>query len=549
MNRQAFLEAAATESFDVCIIGGGATGAGAALDAASRGLKTILIEKVDFGAATSSKSTKLIHGGVRYLEQAVKKLSPEQYGMVRKALQERSTLLRLAPHITRPLQLLTPCRTWIEGLYYWIGLKLYDYISGRVKVGGGSELLRLQKTLEKIPTLRKDKLFTSVVYYDGQLDDQRYNLALIQTACRHGAICINHLAATAFGYNNHGQLETVQVRDMLTQQVFTIRAGVFVNATGPFADTIRLMANSQLAPRMRVSRGVHILLPKHMMPSQSALLIPQTADGRLIFAIPYQKHLLVGTTDDEAVLTDETFGPTAAEVDYLLHYINEYLDVQATPKDVLAGFGGLRPLVMKGGGDTKDLVRDHEVEMDPQSGLVSILGGKWTTYRLMAKDTVDEVCRLRQIKTECTTQNIVLAGSEHYDHTTPIRLQQQTGWDHELVKHLVSKYGDAAFDIAALAAADEAVNNRLLPALPYTLAELQYVVQHEMALTLDDVLNRRWGSELANWKQTLELATAVAPAMAALLNWTTRETSEALQAYRNHLNGMIKVAGLQHLLA
>ena len=544
LHREAFIQSATAEKFDVCIIGGGATGAGCALDAASRGLKTILIEKEDFGAATSSKSTKLIHGGVRYLEQAVKKLSAAQYKMVRKALQERATLLKLAPHITRPLQLLTPCRTWVEGLYYWIGLKVYDYISGRIKVGGGSEFLRSQKTLEKIPTLHKDKFFTAVLYYDGQLDDQRYNLALIQTACQYGAVCINHAAANAI--IKEGAQYAISVADTIGNRNISIKAKTVINATGPFADTIRLMANANLQKRIRVSRGVHILLPKHMMPSQSALLIPQTADGRLIFAIPYQKHLLVGTTDDECELTEETFGPTEKEVEYLLHYLNDYLDVKASPNDVLAGFGGLRPLVMQDGGDTKDLIRDHEVELDEASGLISVLGGKWTTYRLMARDAIDMVVAKLGVGTSCHTDEIVLEGSRNYDHTTPIKLQQQSGWDHEIVKHLVSKYGDASFRIAGMAKDDPSLANRLLPGMPYTFAELQYVMENEMALTISDVLNRRWGSELANWKQTLELVDVVAPVMAAFYHWSADEMEQNQTAYKKHVKHMIKEAGLSY---
>jgi glycerol-3-phosphate dehydrogenase len=528
--------------FDICIIGGGATGAGCALDAAARGYKVLLLEKKDFGAATSGKSTKLIHGGVRYLEQAVKKLSIEQYRMVRKALKERSTLLKIAPHITRPLQLITPCRTWIEGAYYYIGLKMYDWISGRTNIGG-SELLSKKKAIERIPTLKKDHLFNAVLYYDGQLDDIRFNLALIQTAQQQGAICLNHTEAVSFEKNEKGRLTYLNIKDKLSGQEVKVNASIFINATGPFADHIRLMANPLLPKRMMVSRGVHILLPKQMMSSQSALLIPQTRDGRVLFAIPYQKHLLVGTTDDAAQITDNEFGPTKNEVKYLLEYINEYLDVQATEAQVVAGFGGLRPLVMANSGNTKDLVRDHEVETDNSSGLISILGGKWTTYRLMAKDTLDIAEKHLNKQVACTTHNILLAGSQHFNHTTAINLQQTTGCDHEIVKHLVSKYGDHSADIGKLMEAKPELKQRLLPGMPYTYAELDYVLDHEMAFTIKDVLARRWGTQLADWKQTRELIPVVGNFMAQKKRWPAEQLADYVADYMKELDGLEKEMG------
>ena len=525
--------------FDICIVGGGATGAGCALDAASRGYKVLLVEKEDFGGATSSKSTKLIHGGVRYLEQAVKKLSLEQYRMVKKALQERSTLLTIAPHITKPLQLITPCRTWIEGAYYYIGLKMYDWISGRTNLGG-SELLGRKKAMERIPTLRKEQLFNAELYYDGQLDDLRFNLALIQTAMQEGALCINHTSLQAFHPHEKSGVKGFRVVDELTGKSYEGKAKVIINATGPFADRMRLLANPALKPRMRVSKGVHILLPKPMMSSNSALLIPQTRDGRVLFAIPYQKHLLVGTTDDETELTDEDFGPTHAEVKYLLEYINEYLDVKATPEDVGAGFGGLRPLVMKRDGKSKDLVRDHEVEFDSQSGLLSILGGKWTTYRLMAKDTIDAAEKMLGVKNICTTQHIILVGSQHYNHNTAIVLHKQTGCDHEIVKHLVSKYGDKSGQIAKIMLKDALLKERILPGMPYTWAELQYVIQEEMAYTVKDILCSRWGTQLADWQQTLSLIEPVGDYLAQKYDWTTADKQKHIEQYRQEILKMQK---------
>jgi glycerol-3-phosphate dehydrogenase len=534
MNRTQAIAQSQRQVFDVCIIGGGATGAGCALDAQSRGLSTILIEKEDFGSATSSKSTKLIHGGVRYLEQAVKKLSVGQYRMVQKALKERRILLKLAPHATRPLQLLTPCRSLAEALYYFAGLKLYDSISGRSSMGR-SLLLNRRQALERIPTLHKSSLHSAVLYYDGQLDDLRFNLALVQTAAEQGAVCINHLEAIAFEKDDSGKLTTAMATDRLSGATVAISARHFVNAAGPFADGIRLLANPGLNTRIRVSRGVHIVLPKEMLPGQTALLIPKTHDGRLLFALPYQQHILAGTTDDAAGLTDQPFGPTTEEVEYLLQYLNDYLDIQATTKDVVSGFGGLRPLVQAQTGHTKDLVRDHEVETDTSTGLISILGGKWTTYRLMAQDAIDTVCMLAGKNLPCATNRLMLTGSRRYDHTTAIMLQQRSGWDHSVVKHLVSKYGDQCLAVAAIAQASNNLKDRLLPGMPFTKAELQYVVQHEMACTVADVIARRWGVELANWQQAYQLAAPVAAAMAPLLHWSAQQQEQQVNAYRQRL--------------
>lgn len=537
---EALREAQAT-LFDVCIIGGGASGAGCALDAALRGYRVLLIEKEDFAAATSSKSTKLVHGGVRYLEQAVKKANRHQYRMVEKALLERSTLLKLAPHLTRPIQLLTPCRTWVEGLYYYIGLKLYDFISRRRQLGK-SELLSRQKALERIPTLKPGNLFTAVLYYDGQLDDQRFNLALVQTAQQKGATCFNHVQVEGFVKDNAGKITAVACRDTLMKHDYVFRATAVINATGPFADKLRLLANDALKPRIRVSRGVHIVLPKQMLPAHTALLIPKTHDGRLIFAIPYHKHLLVGTTDDPTQLTEDEFGPTASEVEYLLRYVNEYLDVQATPNDVLAGFGGLRPLIEGDSAATKDLVRDHEVEYDERSGLISLMGGKWTTYRLMAKDTIDELDKHNQKKTACSTASSVLVGSENFSRRSAIELLKISGWDHELVKHTISKYGVHAFTIHTLSLETPHKANRMLPGLPFTWVELHYVLTHEMAYTLEDVINRRWGVQLLNWQQAIDLISPVAAFMHQHFGWTDEQRHYEEANYKNVLDALIKTA-------
>lgn len=528
--------------FDICIIGGGATGAGCALDAASRGFKVLLIEKEDFGAATSGKSTKLIHGGVRYLEQAVKKFSIGQFRMVRKALQERTTLLRIAPHITRKLPLVTPCRSWLESLYYFIGLWIYDRLSGASKMGN-SRWLSKKQAAGIIPTLQKQQLSSAVLYYDGQLDDLRFNWALVETAIVHGSVALNHASVSAFSKDNNGKLNGATISDHLSGESFPINARCFINATGPFADSLRLLANANAQPRIRVSSGVHVLLPKKMMPSDAAMLIPKTADGRLIFAIPYHDEVLVGTTDEDAVLSDQEYGPTEAEVQYLLDYVNAYLDVKATKASVLAGFGGLRPLVKKAGGQTKDLVRDHEVEVDNTSGLISILGGKWTTYRLMAKDTVDAAADLLGSKAPFITHRITLQGAEQFYELNPAALSQQSGLAENIIHHLIRKYGDKTMLIAAIAAHDVSLRNHLLPSLPYTYAELQYVITHEMAFTVKDVIGRRWGVQLINWEDALTLIKPVGAFMKQHFHWNQSQEQHYIADYKNELLQLMQAAG------
>ena len=543
MNRNQFLGKAATIYFDVCIIGGGATGAGCALEAQSSGLQTILVEQEDFGAGTSSKSTKLIHGGVRYLEQAVKKLSLSQYKMVRKALKERKTLLNIAPHITRPLQLVTPCRNWVSGMYYFIGLKLYDWISGRRNVGS-SRLLTKSQAVAILPTLNKSAFFNAVLYYDGQLDDQRFNLALIQTAAQKGAICINHCKAVSFEKDAAGKLTGVHVVDSLTGTAYTIRARQFINACGPFADAVRTMANETVKPRLTVSKGVHILLPGKMMPSEAALLIPETKDGRLVFVIPYSGYLLAGTTDDAVSLTGQEFGPNANEVNYILEYVNEYLDINAKPEEVTAGFGGLRPLITADENATKDLVRDHEVEVDETSGLISIIGGKWTTYRLMAKDTIDVAMNNLQagaVVKKSDTENIMLVGSQHFDVERIVtQLKSMARLDEKTIDHLVAKYGDQALLIAEQIRLNGETGQPLIADLPYTIAELEYVVKNEMACTVKDVLNRRWGVQLFNWQQTLALINPVGKWMAFYFNWSDEERRLYIDDYEQEVKAMIR---------
>ncbi len=330
-------------NYDVCIIGAGATGAGCALDAQLRGFSTVLLDAGDFVSRTSSASTKLAHGGVRYLRQAVADFDYGEYALVKKALHERVHMLRCAPYLAHPLELLVPCFSWWELMYYTIGMKAYDWIAGDASLFP-SHMLSKAESLRRMPSLRGEKLVGAVSYADGQFDDSRFGLALAQTYAQQGGELINYAEAVGFGKDISGKLQELEVEDRLTQQRFQIRAKVFVNCTGPFADRVRRLANTSLPERLRVSKGVHLLLPLQAIQSESALLIPKTGDGRVIFAIPWLGRLLVGTTEDEATPTDEML-VTPKEIEFLLNHVNRYLNVNLTAQDVCSAFAGMRPLL------------------------------------------------------------------------------------------------------------------------------------------------------------------------------------------------------------
>ena len=544
MNRLKNLARLEHEEFDVCIIGGGATGLGCALDAAMRGLKVVLIERDDFASATSSKSTKLFHGGVRYLEQAVKKLDLEQFRMVNKALNERKTLIKNAPHLAQPLALLTPCYTWWEGIYYAIGLKIYDFLAGKTNLAP-SEWLSKEAAIRRVPQLKEERLKSAVLYFDGQFDDVRYAMAIAKTADLKGAVLINHVETLGFERNTEGVLTSLHVRETLHDEDYHIRAKLFVNATGPFSDRIRQLANPKSAPRMRVSKGAHIVLPRDLMPGDTAVLIPKTDDGRVIFMIPWQRRLLVGTTDEECKLTEKEIALEKDDVDYLLKYVNRYFKKEVNPEQVKSGFGGLRPLLQADPSeDAKSLVRDHEVEVDKTSGLISIMGGKWTTYRIMAKDTIDK-CEeiLRGTVSECKTHEQLLIGAKDWIREDYKRLARKFSIPEYVTRRLNRRYGTEAVKILMMIWKDPTLRHPIVQGSPILKAEVMYVTVHEMTCTLKDLLSRRLGLELTDWQQTLEVMSTVANLMQEALWFSSTERDRMLADYRKEILEFQKIAG------
>jgi len=539
MNRTTSLERLSNEAFDICIIGAGASGAGCALDAALRGYKVAIIDKGDFASETSSRSTKLIHGGVRYLEQAFKKFDFAQLKQVRHGLEERHIVLKNAPHLARPLALLTPVSSWFEGLYFKIGLQIYDTFAAGDSLPK-SKWLNKDEVLDKMPALDPWKVHSAVLYYDGQLDDARYCLALVQSASEAGAVVANYLDVYGFEKDPEGKLYGVNVKDVLSGAEITIRAKLVINCTGPFADSIRLLANPELPERIRPSKGVHVVLPHATLKSEYAMLIPKTSDGRVVFAIPFEGAVMIGTTDTECddLLSEPLLNQK--EKRYLVNTLNPYLAKKIDITKLQAGFGGLRPLLAADPTkSTKSLVRDHEVETDESSNLVSLLGGKWTTYRLMAKDTIDRADEIFVRTNTCTTADHVLAGGENYQIDSWKELENKFALPEDVCKHLAAKYGSRAVRIGELLAENTHWSEKIHPDYPYIRAEVIYAVRNEMAVTPRDFLARRIRLEITDWKATSNCASIVADLMSDELGWSEHEMNSQIAAYTAEIRRFI----------
>ena len=532
------------QHFDLCVIGGGATGSACALDAQLRGIRTVLLEAGDFAGATSSAATKIIHGGVRYLEEAIKGADLQEYHVLVRALHERVRMLENAPHLTGKLEFLVPGYHWIDVAYLDVGLKIYDWLAGPGRISP-SKYLSQEETLKRMPGLNQNGLVGSVAYADGQFDDARYNITLVQTFSEAGGNTLNYARVTDFKREAGGKISGVVVKDQLTEETFTVNAKAIVNATGPVSDSIRQLATPAVQKRMRPSKGAHILLPLDVFPTEDALLIPKTEDGRVLFAVPWGGRLLVGTTDEE--VTPETeLVVTKGDVDYLLRHLNQYLAHPVTPDDIVSGFAGARPLVgSDDGGDTKKLARDDVIEVDPASGLISIMGGKWTTHRAMAEDTIDRVQQvLGSTHAISKTRNYVLYGGKGFTDDYWNTLCRQYGLPAKTAHHLAAKFGTAAEKVLALATENAALREPILEAHPAIKAEVVYAVRHEMAATIEDVLARRIGMQLYSWRDAIQAAPVVGSLIAQELSWTSSLTRTAIMHYVEKVNHLLDSAGL-----
>jgi glycerol-3-phosphate dehydrogenase len=543
-SRAESLRSIAEQSFDVCVIGGGATGSGCALDSQLRGFRTVQLEAADYASATSSTSTKMAHGGVRYLEEAIRGFDPKEYAVLQRALHERIHMLRNAPFLTSTKQFITPCYRRIDIPYFEIGLKLYDWIAGRDALAPSKYLSR-DETLRIMPTLAADRLVGSVAYTDGQFDDARYNITLVKTFAAAGGETLNYARVIAFENTPDGKLAGAQVEDKLTRARFAVRARAFINATGPYADTVRQMATPAALPRMRLSKGIHILLPLEVLSSEDALLVPKTEDGRVLFAIPWHGRLLVGTTDDEAKLSDELF-VQKEEVAYVLRQLNKYLAQPAKANQVVSGTAGLRPLVSSGkSAETKRLARDHEVELDRVSGLISVMGGKWTTHRAMAEDTLNVVQKyLGAAGRRCSTLSHPLLGSDGYAPDYWQSLAARFALSEPTARHLAEKYGVCARDVMKLAEVEPDLARPLLEGLAPIRAEVVFGARDELAASIEDVLARRIGLQLYGWRDSIRAAPAVAELLARELGWLEDAKQQAIAEYLAKIEGLIEKAGI-----
>ncbi|MEN7546303.1 glycerol-3-phosphate dehydrogenase/oxidase [Rapidithrix thailandica] len=509
LDRRASLQSIEQQTeWDMVIIGGGATGLGTALDAAHRGYSTLLLEQADFAKGTSSRSTKLVHGGVRYLAQG-------QIKLVYEALHERGVLLQNAPHLIQRQAFVIPCYQWWAKWKYLIGLKLYDWLSGRFSFGK-SKHLSPKKVQEALPGINLQSLQGGVEYFDGQFDDARLAINLAQTSAEQGGKLINYMKVVGLLKNNQGKIAGVKALDLESGTVHQIKAKVVINATGVFVDDILQMNHPSQKPTVRPSQGVHLVLDSSFMPKSKAMMIPETSDGRVLFAVPWHKHILLGTTDTP--LDKHSLEPKALdqEIEFILHTAGQYLAKKPSRKDILSIFAGLRPLAApdKNTQNTKEISRGHKL-MISDTQLITITGGKWTTYRKMAEDTVNKAIEVGKLQPkECNTTQVKIHGYTHQPiEDNPLKLY---GSDIPAIRDLVRQAPE--------------LGERLHPQFAYIKAQVVWAVQFEMARTVEDVLSRRLRILFLDAQAAIEMAPVVAKLMAISLqqdkHWVQKQIEE-----------------------
>lgn len=502
--------------WDVIVIGGGATGLGTALESVSRGYRTLLLEQSDFAKATSSRSTKLVHGGVRYLQQG-------NVSLVMEALKERGRLLQNAPHIAHNLPFVVPVYEWWDGPFYGVGMKLYDMLAGKLGLGP-SKLLSREETLKRLPNVELKGLKSGVIYHDGQFDDSRLAVSLAQSIADGGGVPLNYVKVTSFKKRGK-HITGVNARDMETGEDLEFDGRVVVNASGIFSDVTRQMDDPAEESLMAPSQGVHLVLDRSFLPGESAIMVPKTADGRVLFAVPWHGRTIVGTTD--TAVKDVSLEPRAQadEIQFLLEHAAIYLDRDPSREDVLSMYCGIRPLVRSPGDkSTAALARDH-VLMISDSNLVSITGGKWTTYRKMAEDTVDAAA-------------LVAGLEEQPSRTKALRLH---GWAKTPPETdgLLSLYGSDGPSVRRVMREKPGWDEPLHPNLPYFVGEVAWGARREMARTVEDVLARRTRSLLLNARASIEVAPKVAEILAAELGKDEAWQKAQVQEYEANARGYV----------
>jgi len=504
--------------WDIIIIGGGATGLGTALDAASRGHRTLLLEQSDFTKGTSSRSTKLVHGGVRYLAQG-------DISLVLEALHERGLMRQNAPHLVKNQAFIIPNYDWWDGPFYTVGMKVYDMMAGKLGLGPSQSLSR-EEVLRAIPNLKTDGLRGGVIYYDGQFDDSRLAVNIAQTCAEHGGVVLNYVRATGLLKTRDGIVCGVTAEDLESGETYSLQAKSVVNATGVFVDEIIRMDEPDAPPLVRPSQGVHIMLDKEFLKGDSAIMIPKTSDGRVLFAVPWHERVVVGTTDTP--LNECSLEPRALEeeIEFILSTAKQYLTREPQRKDILSIFAGLRPLAApkddSEGTSTKEISRSHHLRVS-QSGLVTITGGKWTTYRRMAQDTVDKAVMVGGLATKkCRTEDMPIHGwLANVDYNDPLYYY---GSDADYMRDIVSDQPE--------------LGKRLHERLPYTAIEIIWSARYEMARTVEDILARRQRALFLDARAAIEIAPEVARILAAELgrdeSWQQSQVEQFTELARGY---------------
>lgn len=502
------------DPFDMIIIGGGATGLGAAVDGASRGYRVLLLEQDDFAKGTSSRSTKLIHGGLRYLQQG-------NLSLVIEALKERGLLCQNAPHLVHHLPFLVPNYQWWEGPFYGIGLKVYDMLAGSLGIEK-SRWLTKEETIKEIPNIEPKDLRGGVIYYDGQFDDSRLAITLAKTAAQHGGILINYMKVTGL-IKKKDLISGVIATDLETGKNYHLSSHTVINATGVFSDGVRHMDDGLAKEIIAPSQGIHIVLPKSLGPDHTAILVPKTEDNRVLFMVPWHDRLLIGTTDTPVHSPSLEPKPLKEEVEFLLKHAAHYLKKAPTQKDILSIFTGLRPLIKASSGDnTAALSRDHTIIIAP-SGLITIAGGKWTTYRKMAEDVINKAIMVGALpERPCITKNLRLYGWK--ENHGPL--------DHSAL------YGSEGKFLEAEIKKNPMLKEKIHPHFPYLWVEVLWAIQEEMARSVEDVLSRRTRALLLDAKASMEIAPDIAKFMRKELNydenWEKDQIASFLQLAKNY---------------
>lgn len=487
--------------YDIIIIGGGSTGAGCAVDAASRGFDVLLLEQHDFGKGTSSRSTKLVHGGVRYLEQG-------NIALVREALKERGILKKNAPHLVRDQAFIIPCYSVWQKIYYGLGLKTYDLLSGKYSFGK-SKILSKEKTLTRIPNIQSKELAGGVIYFDGQFDDTRLLIELMKTAALKSATILNYAKVFGLSKNGLGKIDGVSFECDDAGEIFDVKGKVVINATGAFTDKIRSLSHKNSEDIVTQSQGIHLVFNGSFLPTDEAIMIPKTSDGRVLFAIPWMGKTLIGTTDTPIKSAVPEPVPFENEIGFILETCDKYLSNPPKREDILSVFVGIRPLVKNStAANTASLSRDHTIEID-DANLLTITGGKWTTYRHMAEDAVNNAIELAGLeKAVCITESLSI----------------QDGLKSELAEILKN---------------DPLSGEKLQKDLPYCKADVVNAVRNEMAQTIEDVLARRTRVLFLDAKAAIGISPLVAEIMASEMKegaeWIKKQVSEFEKLAQNYL--------------